>query len=132
MVRQSASSGDVCKCQCMLQYGVHKLGLPCNKLFPPEMHATVSVHVTVGIWAQKTLNYYGIKYFLRGCLQVSVHTAVVPTNWDYCAIKYFLRGCLQVSVHAVVHMCASFKPVHLNYNRLVTAVTSTCCSFCGD
>lgn len=42
MVWQSASSGGACKRQCMLQYGVHKLGLLCNKLFPQGVPASVS------------------------------------------------------------------------------------------
>jgi len=106
MVWQSASSGGACKRQCMLQYGVHKLGLLCNKLFPPEVPAQCQCKSSFVSLAHKTLNYHGI--------------------------KYFLRGCLQLSVHGVVHMCALFKPVHLNSYRLVTAVTSTCCSFPGD
>ena len=91
----------------MLQYGVHKLGLLCNKLFPPEVPATVSVQVKVCICGPQNSELLWNKVFPQR----------VPAT---------------VSVHGVVHMCASFKPVHLNSYRPVTTVTSTCRSFPAD
>src|SRR5215510_1887022 len=72
-----------------------------------------------------------MNYFIKGCLQqchcMLYFIFVVHAALESGATNCFLKGCLQVSVHAEVHTCV-FLPVHLNSNRLVTAVTSTCCS----